>query len=278
MDSIYNNVIKEILDEKVWLLMGEGIIKIFLVLLLSRIIIRIGKTILNKFFKARLRSPIRVSERRETTLIKLLENIITYVINFIALIMILDIFGIEVMPLLAGAGVLGLAIGFGAQSLVKDIITGFFVIFEDHFSVGDYIQINTFEGEVIEIGLRTTKIKSSSGELHFIPNGSIIQVTNYSILNSMAVVDVTIPNDGSVELAEKVLIDLLSSMEGKYEALINAPEFLGIETVGPDEIVLRVTAETKPMYHVEISRMLRKEISAALDLSGITSTYKGSES
>ena len=96
MDSIYNNVTKEILDEKVWLLMGEGIIKIFLVLLLSRIIIRIGKTIINKFFKARLRSPIRVSERRETTLIKLLENIITYVINFIALIMILEIFSFDV--------------------------------------------------------------------------------------------------------------------------------------------------------------------------------------
>ncbi|MDM5361537.1 mechanosensitive ion channel family protein [Peribacillus sp. ACCC06369] len=278
MDRIYDNVTKEILDEKVWLLMGEGIIKIFLVLLLSRIIISIGKTVINKFFAVRLRSPIRVSERRETTLIKLLENIVTYVINFIALIMILEIFSFDVKALLAGAGILGLAVGFGAQSLVKDIITGFFVIFEDHFSVGDYIKINNFEGEVIEIGLRTTKIKSGAGELHFIPNGSIIQVTNYSILNSMAVVDVTIPNDGSVELAEKVLIELLSSMEGKYEALIKAPEFLGIETISAEEIVLRITAETKPMHHIEISRILRKEISAALDLSGIKSTYNGSES
>ncbi|MFE0506066.1 mechanosensitive ion channel family protein [Peribacillus butanolivorans] len=278
MNSIYNNVTKELLDEKVWLLMGEGIIKIFLVLLLSRIIIRIGKTIINKFFKARLRSPIRVSERRETTLIKLLENIITYVINFIALIMILEIFSFDVKALLAGAGILGLAVGFGAQSLVKDIITGFFVIFEDHFSVGDYIKINTFEGEVLEIGLRTTKIKSSSGELHLIPNGSIVQVTNYSILNSKAVVDVAIPNDGSVELAERVLIQTLNNMEGKYDFLVKAPEFLGIEMISPDEVVFRVTAETKPMRHVEMSRIIRKELSAALDLSGITSTYKGSES
>ncbi|MGW8426787.1 mechanosensitive ion channel family protein [Peribacillus simplex] len=278
MDRIYDNVTKEILDEKIWLLLGEGIIKIFLVLLLSRIIIRIGKTVISKFFAVRLRSPIRVSERRETTLIKLLENILTYVINFIALIMILEIFSFDVKALLAGAGILGLAVGFGAQSLVKDIITGFFVIFEDHFSVGDYIKINNFEGEVIEIGLRTTKIKSGAGELHFIPNGSIIQVTNYSILNSMAVVDVTIPNDGSVELAEKVLIDLLNSMEGKYDALIKAPEFLGIEKISPEEIVFRIKAETKPMHHIEISRILKKEISAALDSSGIKSTYNGSES
>lgn len=256
----------------------EGIIKIFLVLLLSRIIIRIGKTVISKFFAVRLRSPIRVSERRETTLIKLLENIVTYVINFIALVMILEIFGFDVKALLAGAGILGLAVGFGAQSLVKDIITGFFVIFEDHFSVGDYIKINTFEGEVLEIGLRTTKIKSSSGELHLIPNGSIVQVTNYSILNSKAVVDVAIPNDGSAELAERVLIQTLNNMEGKYDFLVKAPEFLGIEAISPDEVVFRVTAETKPMHHVEMSRILRKEISAALDLSGIKSTYNGSES
>ncbi|MGE6379675.1 mechanosensitive ion channel family protein [Peribacillus muralis] len=278
MNRMYDDFTNELLDEKIWLLIGEGIIKIFLVLLLSRIIITIGKTLLNKFFKARLRSPIRVSERREATLIKLLENIITYVINFIALMMVLEIFGLHVMPLLAGAGVIGLAIGFGAQSLVKDIITGFFVIFEDQFSVGDYIKINTYEGEVIEIGLRTTKIKSNAGELHFIPNGSIIQVTNYSILNSKAVVDVTIANDGTIERAERVLIELLNSMEGKYDALVKAPEFLGIETINPDEVVLRVTAETKPMQNVEFSRILRKEISAALDLIGVKSTYSGSES
>ncbi|MCK1994709.1 mechanosensitive ion channel family protein [Peribacillus muralis] len=278
MNRMYDNVTNELLNEKIWLLMGEGIIKIFLVLLLSRIIITIGKTLLNKFFKARSRSPIRVSERRETTLIKLLENIITYVINFIALMMILEIFGLHVMPLLAGAGVIGLAIGFGAQSLVKDIITGFFVIFEDQFSVGDYIKINTYEGEVIEIGLRTTKMKSNAGELHFIPNGSIIQVTNYSILNSKAVVDVTINNDGSIERVERVLIDLLNSMEGQYDALVKAPEFLGIETINPDQVVLRVTAETKPLQNVEFSRILRKEISAALDLIGVKSTYSGSES
>ncbi|MGG4267766.1 mechanosensitive ion channel family protein [Peribacillus simplex] len=274
----YESITKEVMDEKLWLLLGEGIIKIFLVLLLSRIIIKIGKTVINKFFAVRLRSPIRVSERRETTLIKLLENIITYVINFIALIMILEIFSFDVKALLAGAGILGLAVGFGAQSLVKDIITGFFVVFEDHFSVGDYIKINTFEGEVLEIGLRTTKIKSSAGELHLIPNGSIVQVTNYSILNSKAVLDISIPNDGSVELAERVLIQTLNNMEGKYDFLVKVPEFLGIEAINPDEVVLRVTAETKPMHHVEMSRILRKDISAALDLSGIKSMYNGSES
>jgi moderate conductance mechanosensitive channel len=277
-NSTYNKLTEEIVDERVWLLLGEGIIKIFLVLLLSRIIIRIGKTVLNRFFLVRSKSPIRVSERREATLIKLLENVVTYVINFITLIMILEICGLDVKALLAGAGILGLAVGFGAQSLVKDIITGFFVIFEDHFSVGDYIKINTFEGEVLEIGLRTTKIKSNMGELHLIPNGSITQVTNYSILNSKAVVDVTIPNNGSLDLAEKTLIQHFKNLKDKYDDLVRLPELLGIEKISPDGIVLRVTAETKPMRHLEMSRNLKKEISAALDSCGIQSTYNGSES
>lgn len=277
-NSTFNALTEEIFDEKIWLMLGEGIIKIFLVLLLSRIIIRIGKTVLNKFFLVRTRTPLRVSERREATLIKLLENIITYVVNFISLIMILEICGLDVKALLAGAGIIGLAVGFGAQSLVKDIITGFFIIFEDHFSVGDYIKINTFEGEVLEIGLRTTKIKSSIGELHLIPNGSILQVTNYSIINSKAMVDVTIPNEGSMELVEKLLNSHLDGLAKKYDDLVRDPELLGIETITPEEVVLRVTAETKPMRHFEMNRILRREISTALDLSGIQSTFKGSDS
>lgn len=277
-NSTYDALTEEIFDEKIWLMLGEGIIKIFLVLLLSRIIIRIGKTVLNKFFQVRTRTPLRVSERREATLIKLLENIITYVVNFISLIMILEICGLDVKALLAGAGIIGLAVGFGAQSLVKDIITGFFIIFEDHFSVGDYIKINTFEGEVLEIGLRTTKIKSSIGELHLIPNGSILQVTNYSIINSKAMVDVTIPNEGSIELVEKLLNSHLDGLAKKYDDLVRDPELLGIETISPEEVVLRVTAETKPMRHFEMNRILRREISTALDLSGIQSTFKGSDS
>ena len=106
--------------------------------------------------------------------------------------LILGQVGLNLGPLLAGAGVLGLAIGFGAQSLVKDVITGFFIIFEDQFGVGDVIQIDQFKGTVEEIGIRVTRIKSWTGEVHIIPNGNIKQVTNFSTYNSIAVVDVSI--------------------------------------------------------------------------------------
>ncbi|WP_234396943.1 mechanosensitive ion channel family protein [Bacillus massiliglaciei] len=269
-----NGYSERLLNEGMWLALGEGIIKIILILLISRLIISLGKKMISKFFLVRLKSPIRVSERREATLVRLLENILTYVVYFIALITILEVCGIEVKALLAGAGVIGLAIGFGAQSLVKDIITGFFIVFEDQFSVGDYVKIATYEGEVIEIGLRTTKIKCDTGEIHILPNGTIAQVTNYSILNSMALIDLSIPNDGSVDQAEKVLNEELEGMEERIEGLVHSPKVLGIQEVNADEIILRIAAETKPRMSREIDRLLQKELKIILDRAGIQATSK----
>ncbi len=119
-------------------------------------------------------------------MVRLLQNVFSYAIYFVAGVMILETLSVDVRGLLAGAGIVGLAVGFGAQNLVKDIITGFFIIFEDQFSVGDYVRVGTFEGTVEEIGLRTTKIKSWTGEINILPNGSIVEVTNFSLHNSVA--------------------------------------------------------------------------------------------
>lgn len=274
MQSLFDGFIEKYLNEKIWVNFTEIIIKTILVLVLSKIIIQIGNKMLRKVFLMRAKSPLRTNERREATLLKLLENVITYVVYFISAMMILEFFGIPVQGLLAGAGILGLAVGFGAQSLVKDIITGFFVIFEDQFSVGDYIKINTFEGEVLEIGLRTTKLKSKTGELHVIPNGSIIQVTNFSILNSVSIVDILIPNNDQVGLAEKLIQQQLGGLKSKIEEIVKPPELKGIETHSPEELVFRIVTETKPMKEDEVSRQVRKEMKAILDKNGITSTSK----
>jgi moderate conductance mechanosensitive channel len=272
--SMFPELIGKYFKEETWLYVTETVIKIILVLVLSKVIIKIGKKMLRNVFLMRARSPLRVNERRESTLLKLLENIITYVIYFVSTMMILEYCGIPVKGLLAGAGILGLAVGFGAQSLVKDIISGFFVIFEDQFSVGDYIKINPFEGEVLEIGLRTTKLKSKTGELHVIPNGSIIQVTNYSILNSVSIVDVAIANDQKSELAEKLIQQQLSGLEMKIEDIVTSPVLKGIETHSPEELVLRIVTETKPMKEEEVSRLIRKEVKTILDEFDIVSTSK----
>ncbi|MBM6616923.1 mechanosensitive ion channel family protein [Bacillus suaedaesalsae] len=273
INDAYDKILEFITNELVWITIGQGFLKIILILIMSTILIRIGKIAIQKFFMIRTKSPLRVTERREATLVKLLINILTYVIYFISFIMILEVFTINVTALLAGAGVAGLAIGFGAQNLVRDIITGFFIIFEDQFSVGDYIRTGTFEGTVEEIGLRITKVKSVGGEIHIIPNGSIVEVTNYSISNSVAIVDISIAYESNIELAEKVIQELLEETFSKNEDMVKQPEVLGVQTLGASEVVIRVISEVKPMRHFAVARLLRKEIKVALDENGIEIPY-----
>ncbi|MEH7084817.1 mechanosensitive ion channel family protein [Neobacillus drentensis] len=256
-------------NEDTWLALGEGLLKIIAILIITNILIRIGKLMIHNIFKIRNLSPLSTSERREETLSRLLDNVLSYVVYFIAFMMILSVLGIDVKALIAGAGVVGLAVGFGAQSLVKDVISGFFIIFEDQFSVGDHVRIGQFEGNVEAIGLRTTKIKSWTGELHILPNGSIIEVTNFSINNSIAVVDIAIAYGEDIARAEKVIEEAIQYMPAQYEELVKPPELLGIQTMGATEIVLRVVAETQPMKQAGVSRMIRRDIKLQLDENGI---------
>ncbi|MBM7662224.1 small conductance mechanosensitive channel [Bacillus mesophilus] len=269
LKEAYQSFMNYMTDPAIWVGIGQGFIKVLLIFIVAGVLIRIGKVALHNIFKIRTKSPLRVSERREATLTRLLDNILTYVIYFIAFIMVLEVFTIDVTALLAGAGVAGLAIGFGAQNLVRDIITGFFIIFEDQFSVGDYIRTGTFEGTVEEIGLRITKIKSFTGEIHILPNGSIQDVTNFSIANSVAIVDISIAYEGDIGKAEKVILSLLEELPKRYEDMVKTPELLGVQMLGASDVVLRVTSEVKPMKHFAISRALRKEIKIKLDENGI---------
>jgi small conductance mechanosensitive channel len=186
---------------------------------------------------------------------------------------VLSAISINVTGLLAGAGVLGLAIGFGAQNLVRDVITGFFIIFEDQFSVGDYVRIGQSEGTVEEIGLRTTKLKGINGEIHIFPNGTIIEVVNFSLNNSIAIVDVSMAYETDIPKAESLIRDFLTAMPAKYEQLVKPPELLGVQNLAASEVIIRITAETKPMQHFAISRIIRRDLKIFMDEHGIEIPY-----
>ncbi|MED4453895.1 mechanosensitive ion channel family protein [Metabacillus fastidiosus] len=264
---------EKVTQPELWIMIGQGAFKIFLIVIVSSIVIRIGKIAIQKIFLLRMKSPLNYSERREATLLRLLQNVLRYVIYFNAIIMILETLTFKVGALLAGAGIAGLAIGFGAQNLVRDIITGFFIIFEDQFSVGDYVKIGNLEGTVEEIGLRTVKFKSWTGEVHIIPNGNIVEVTNYSVHNSVAYVDVSIAYGENIERVENIIKEVLEEMTDKYEEIVKPPELLGVQMLGTSEIVLRVTCEVKPRQNFYIARELRKEIKTRLDENGVDIPY-----
>jgi moderate conductance mechanosensitive channel len=261
-------------DKEWWAGIGTAGLKIVGIILLAVIFKYIFKAAIANVFKVRLKSPLRLSERRENTLFRLLDNVATYVIYFVAILAILSEF-MDVRGILAGAGVVGLAIGFGAQNLVRDIITGFFIIFENQFAVGDTVRIASFEGTVEEIGLRTTKIKSWTGELHILPNSSITEVTNFSIHNSMAVVDVSIAYEADIDKAQSIIQEVVAKVKPNFPEMVKEPEVLGVQMLGAgaSEVVIRVVAEVLPMTHFKIARELRKLLKLELDKAGIDIPY-----
>lgn len=263
---------KLLLNQETWTDLGLLALKITVIVVLAMIVVAIGKSIIRRIFTVKLKTRLRPSERREKTLVKLLENALAYVVYFSAILAILSEF-MDVSGLLASAGVLGLAVGFGAQSLVKDIISGFFIIFEDQFSVGDYVEIGTAMGTVEEIGLRTTKISATGGEIHILPNGNITEVINYSINNSLAIIDIRIGYEVDINRAEILLEEFLTTLPVGYGGLIARPTLIGVQDLAVSEIVFRVTAETEPVMQWAFARKFRKDLKVFLDKHGIEIPY-----
>lgn len=256
--------------QELWIMIGKGLMEAVLIIVGALIVVRVGKNITGRIFRIKNDGPLRISERREITLKKLIENSLKYTVYFTAFIMVLDgVFGAEVGALLAGAGVAGLAIGFGAQSLVRDIISGFFIIFEDQFSVGDYIFTSNVEGTVEEIGIRTTKIMSWTGEQHVLPNGNITQVTNYSVHNGLAVIDINVPYESDIAAAETIIEDVIKELPDKYEEIVETPAIHGIQSLEMSHYIIRVIAVTLPVYQWAGARIIRKEVKERLYKEGI---------
>lgn len=269
LQKMYEKFIATITSEELWSTIWLSSLKIIFILLLSYTVVRVAKIFIKKVFLLRMKSPLSHSERRQKTISRLLQSIVSYVVYFSAIIAVLSVMNIKVAGLLAGAGIAGLAIGFGAQSLVKDVITGFFIIFEDQFGVGDYIKLNIAEGTVVEIGLRTTKIKGNTGEQFIIPNGSITDVINYSVNNSKALIDMQIGIDADIEKVEKVVQPYLNTLPEQYHELVAEPTFLGVMNVTGTEVTIRITAETLPLEHYAISRIIRRDVKNILEKNGI---------
>ncbi len=262
-----------LLDEGLWIGVGIVILKIIFIMFLAGIVVKVGKRVIRKVFEVRMKTPLRYTERRQNTMLKLLENVLAYVVYFAAILAVLSALTIKVTGLLAGAGVLGLAVGFGAQNLVRDVITGFFIIFEDQFSVGDYVRIGAAEGVVEEIGLRTTKLKGLNGEIHIFPNGTIVEVVNYSLNNSVAIIDVSIAYEVDIPKSEELIRKFLSTLPEKYEQIVKQPELLGVQNLAASEVVMRITAETKPMQHFSVGRIIRRDLKIFMDEHGIEIPY-----
>ncbi|WP_436375597.1 mechanosensitive ion channel family protein [Cytobacillus sp. BC1816] len=227
-----------------------------------------GNKIIHKSFEGIGRKE-RISPGRSKTLQSLAKNIFSYVLIFIFAVTILQIFGIKATAILAGAGVIGLAVGFGAQGLVSDVVTGFFILLERQIDVGDYVTTGSYSGIVEQIGLKTTQIRGFDGTLHYIPNREITSLSNHSRGNMRALVDIGISYDDNIDEAITVLQETCDKIAEVNQAIVEGPNVIGVQTLGSSDVVLRIIAKTENMEQWAVERQLRKALKEALEANGI---------
>jgi small-conductance mechanosensitive channel len=244
--------------------LGVQAAKVIGILIGAKLLVSISKLLIKQVFDQH-----GASRRRAQTLETLLLSVVTYLVFFVACLMILQVFNVNTSAILASAGILGLAIGFGAQNLVKDIISGFFILFEDQFSVGDYVQIDTVTGTVEEIGLRTCKIRQWTGELNVIPNGEISRVKNYTRGPMLAKITIGITYEADIDHAISVLQEVSEKAYREIDDIIDVPSVLGVSELAVTSVNILIIATTQAGKQWAVERELRKRFKNALEQAGI---------
>ncbi len=211
--------------------------------------------------------PARVQRAR--TLGPLMKNATTYVLAFLALVIVLREIGVDVQALLVSAGVLGLAVGLGAQTLIKDVITGFFLLFEGLISVDDVIEVGPHTGTVEAIGLRVTKIRMLNGALRIVPNGELTQFANHNKGWARAVVDVGVAYDTDVQRALEIMERTAAEWARESGHALEPPRAQGIIRFADSDLVLRLVVKVRPGVRLDAEAALRRRIKEAFERESI---------
>ena len=214
--------------------------------------------------------------QRAATLTQAVSYVVRVVVWTVAVLLVLGEVGISLGPLLAGAGIAGVALGFGAQSLVKDFLSGFFVLLENQYGVGDGVEVmvsgQMIAGKVEAVSLRTTALRAFDGTLHVIPNGNVLLVSNKSRGWARAIVDIAVAYDADLDRVSEALDDLFQELKAEErlkDAFRSGPEMLGVERLGDHDVVVRVVAETRPGRRGDLERELRARIQKRFTERGI---------
>jgi small conductance mechanosensitive channel len=263
------------------LLSSVGIfIKICIVLIVMLIAKKVITGFIDNLFHNKLSASMKqnenipLEEKRLKTLSKLFKSIATYVIYFIAIITCLDMVGFSIMTILAGAGVVSLAVAFGAQSIVEDLMSGIFIVLENQYSVGEFVSIDGILGTVSEIGMKTTKVLTESGELMIIRNGSVGTVINYSRHAQRRFVTVGIAYEENIENAKAVIQHACDIIGERYkDDFDQLPYVQGVTDLADSSVVIRTTFTSWNWTQDPISPALRQEIKEQLDNAGVEISY-----
>jgi moderate conductance mechanosensitive channel len=253
-------------------------LRLLVIVILAVFLVRVLRAVTSRLVQV-AKSPTRSGQMREQqtrTMADLLHSVGATVIIVLAVLMVMRILGFDIAPALATAGVLSVALAFGAQSLLKDIINGVFIVFEDQYSLGDMLQVNGETGRVEHITLRRTVLRNSAGAIVSIPNSLIGQVSNLSRDWSQTFVDVTVPADEMVGRALATLDKVASEFRNDADwspALVDGPRVLGIESLNLDGTIIRMQVRTVLNRKDDAARELRRRIKLAFEESEIVLSH-----
>lgn len=226
---------------------------------------------ITKISKINIKKVSQGIDKRKATVIGLINNIIKYIIIIIVIILILNTYGVNTTSIIASLGAVSVIIGLAFQDIIKDFLAGIFIIFDNAYAVGDYVEINGFKGEVISLGLKTTKIKAYTGEVKIISNSSFIEVINYNLNHSKIILYIPFPYDTKIEKVEKSLNKVKEKIE-ENKNVYNL-ELLGVDEFKDSSISYAISIECVPMTHIAIKRETLKLIKQTFDTDGIEIPY-----
>jgi moderate conductance mechanosensitive channel len=210
------------------------------------------------------------AEQRIEALSSVLRSVMSFTIMAVAAVMILGELGVELGPLIAGAGIIGVALGFGSQSLVRDFLSGIFILVEDQFGIGDIVNLDgTTSGVVEAVSLRTTRLRAVDGTVWHVPNGEIRRVGNMSQHWSRALLDIEVAYATDLTRAQEVIRDVAHAVWDEDAHVLEEPEVWGVEALGANGVVIRLVVKTTPSEQYRVSRTLRERIKVAFDAEGI---------
>ena len=249
------------------LLLKKELLAPVLIIIMSMLIYTIFKKIINRVYKSKFR---RKNDKKRDTVKSIILNVIKYFILVIDLNMILEVFGIDTKSIIASIGVVSLIAGLALQDLLKDLIVGVSILLEDQYSIGDVVEIGGFRGEIVDFGLRITKIKCYTGEVKIIANRNITELINYSMNDGIALIDVMISYETDLLKAKKVLTDLCEKFSKDEEC---AATFLGVDALDDSGVVLRSSVETSYDRKIALTRVFKEKVKLAFDKNNICIPY-----
>ena len=211
-------------------------------------------------------------QQRAQTMGSVLKSIAGGLIIAIVIVMALDQVGVNIAPIIASAGIVGIALGFGAQNLVKDFLSGIFMILEDQYGVGDSVDLGEAIGTVEAVGLRVTRVRDVDGTVWYVRNGEILRVGNQSQNWARTVLDITVAYESDLDQVQQLLQEESTAMyedEQYHDIIIEAPEVWGVERFDKDGAVVRVVLKTAPLQQWPVARALRQRIKSRFDAAGI---------